>query len=269
MFSKLIFLLLSIVISEINSASIGIIKPLTASEDYTHSAVADEDNPSQYVLFWKRLGSDEIQFEAHCRTTGWVGFGLSPNGGMTGADISISWVQDSTGIPYLKDTHATGFSTPQTDPSQDWHLIEAKQINGYTIVKMKRKLETCDKAHDIAIQEETNYLIFAWNDRDPVTGNNDWGYHGTNRRTKVDYLLLYKNETLTEEDNDLEGAYISEFRLDNVVVGSYFKKFNCNRFLNSSSPFSFRLKNKKHTTTVKSSNNRNTTLMFISFDMIF
>ena len=31
-------------------------------------------------------------FQITCETTGWVGLGLSPNGGMAGADIAIGWV---------------------------------------------------------------------------------------------------------------------------------------------------------------------------------
>lgn len=61
-----------------------VLSPLVPSEDYTHVEVVNEDDPSQYQIFWKLINEDEIQFELHCKTTGWVGFGLSPNGGMAG-----------------------------------------------------------------------------------------------------------------------------------------------------------------------------------------
>ncbi len=77
--------------------------PLQPSENYTHFVDADQKNSNQYVLFWKLIGSDEIQFEAHCKTTGWVGLGLSPSGGMTGADIAIGWVTNNKA--YLKVTY--------------------------------------------------------------------------------------------------------------------------------------------------------------------
>ncbi len=84
------------------SASNQIVKPLTASETYTHSLVVDDDIPEQYQLFWKLVDNDEfIQFEMHCKTTGWVGFGLSPNGDMPGADITIGWV-DTNGQVQLR-----------------------------------------------------------------------------------------------------------------------------------------------------------------------
>jgi hypothetical protein len=116
----------------------------------------------------------------------------------------------------LKDTFAKIRSTPQIDKSQDWFLIEAREINGYTIVKLRRNLDTCDKEGDLEIRKETNYLVFAWNDKDPVTGVNDWQYHGKNRRIKVEFLLNYKDETLEQEDLDIKDAFIHEMKLNNV-----------------------------------------------------
>ncbi len=79
----------------------GTLVPLKPSENYTNVAYIDDQNQNQFVLYWKLIGSDEIQFEAHCKTTGWVGIGLSPNGGMKGSDIAIGWV-DSNKKGYLK-----------------------------------------------------------------------------------------------------------------------------------------------------------------------
>ena len=45
----------------------------------------------EYVIFWK-FNKEYITFEVHAQTTGWVGFGLSPNGGMAGSDMVIGWV---------------------------------------------------------------------------------------------------------------------------------------------------------------------------------
>lgn len=213
MLTKLIVLLF--IFNKLNAASLNL-QPLVPSEDYTHSAIIDEVDKDLYRLFWK-FNNDEIQFEVHCRTVGWVGLGLSPNGAMTGADIAIGWVSN-TGESNLKDTHATGFVTPITDNAQDWVLIGAKEENGYTILKMKRKLNTCDKENDIEIKEETNYLIVAWNDEDPVTGNNDWKYHDVNRRIKVEYLLNFRNETLVDENTDLQNALNYTYRLNNLQI---------------------------------------------------
>ena len=117
----------------------------------------------------------------------------------------------------LKDTHAVSRSAPKVDPVQDWKLIEGAQSNGYTILKYKRPLKSCDTEHDIEIKKETNYMIFAWNPRDPV--NENWEYHGNNRRIAVDMLLNFKSkdqhiELLIEES---EMAEKKDFRLNNVI----------------------------------------------------
>ena len=60
------------------------LQPLVPSEAYTNSLFVDENVPEQYQIFWKLINEEEIQFEVHAKTIGWVGMGLSPDGGMTG-----------------------------------------------------------------------------------------------------------------------------------------------------------------------------------------
>jgi hypothetical protein len=56
---------------------------LTSSESYTHKLIVDEDDIDQTVLSWKVV-NDEIIFKVICKTNGWIGVGVSPNGGMAG-----------------------------------------------------------------------------------------------------------------------------------------------------------------------------------------
>jgi hypothetical protein len=69
---------------------------LSPTEDYIHSLTLNEDK--KYKVFWK-FDNETITFEVHVETLGWVGFGLSPGGGMRGSDVVIGWVKD--GKPYL------------------------------------------------------------------------------------------------------------------------------------------------------------------------
>ena len=78
-----------------------IFRPLKPSESYTHTLIVNDDIPTQYVIFWKLINNSlEIQFEVHCRTTGWIGLGFSQNGGMAGSYVVIGWVKD--GQTHLK-----------------------------------------------------------------------------------------------------------------------------------------------------------------------
>jgi hypothetical protein len=49
------------------------------------------DEDGKFILGWEILG-DEIIFEVEVATLGYVGFGISPNGGMRDADIFIAGV---------------------------------------------------------------------------------------------------------------------------------------------------------------------------------
>ena len=61
------------------------------SNDYTHSL--ELLDKARYHTFWK-YDDTTVTFEIHAKTLGWVGFGISPNGGMAGSDVIIAWVKD-------------------------------------------------------------------------------------------------------------------------------------------------------------------------------
>ena len=60
------------------------------SEKYPFSLTLQE---GIYDLYWNFSTVDEtIHFAVKVKTTGWVGFGISPNGQMPGSDVIIAWV---------------------------------------------------------------------------------------------------------------------------------------------------------------------------------
>ena len=60
---------------------------------YPFSVVLLDDGEGFYGLHWNFTRSTEsIYFAVNVSTTGWVGFGLSPNGQMPGSDVVIGWV---------------------------------------------------------------------------------------------------------------------------------------------------------------------------------
>ena len=64
---------------------------------YPFSAVlkADGSGNPLYTLYWNFSSAEEtITFAVNVSTNGWVGFGISPNGGMTNSDVVIGWVND-------------------------------------------------------------------------------------------------------------------------------------------------------------------------------
>ena len=73
----------------------GVLGSHELSEEYLFSAELAGDD---YILHWTAdVPSEEIKFAVNVSTTGWVGFGLSPNGQMPGSDVVIGWVAGDNG----------------------------------------------------------------------------------------------------------------------------------------------------------------------------
>ena len=51
--------------------------------------------PDRYRLLWS-VSDRNITIEVQAATKGWVGLGLSPNGGMVNSDVVTGWVKDGT-----------------------------------------------------------------------------------------------------------------------------------------------------------------------------
>lgn len=66
---------------------------------WTHSITLDPLD--KYHLKWFSDDSkQQITFRIVVQTRGWVGFGLSTNGGMSGSDLVIGWI-DETGLTHF------------------------------------------------------------------------------------------------------------------------------------------------------------------------
>ncbi|KAF4518097.1 hypothetical protein B566_EDAN007798 [Ephemera danica] len=71
------------------------------SSQWTHSVTL----LARTHLSWT-YDDKSISFQIEAPTRGYVGLGFSPNGGMTGADIVIGWVDDDAGDPHLAVSHS-------------------------------------------------------------------------------------------------------------------------------------------------------------------
>eukprot|EP00058_Branchiostoma_floridae_P003514 XP_002589002.1 hypothetical protein BRAFLDRAFT_124914 [Branchiostoma floridae] len=162
-----------------------ILARLVNASGFTHHETLDE--AGKYNLFWK-FDEEKIEFEAHVQTKGWVGLGLSPNGGMPGSDIVIGWVKD--GKAHLTDRYADAKAQPAVDESQDWELVSGNENGTHTVLRFSRKLMTCD-TKDRVINKDTMRMIWAWHDEDPEedSGGNGPGYHSSNRGVRSSILI--------------------------------------------------------------------------------
>lgn len=73
---------------------------LPTTHEWLHQLVLD--SYGNYHVKWHfDLSTESIVFSLCVRTQGWIGFGFSPNGGMTGSDLVIIWV-DASGRAHLQ-----------------------------------------------------------------------------------------------------------------------------------------------------------------------
>ena len=63
------------------------------SSKYPFQKVLFDDLGQFYRLYWNySIAAGTIHFAVNVSTTGWIGFGVSPNGQMPGSDVVIGWV---------------------------------------------------------------------------------------------------------------------------------------------------------------------------------
>ncbi|CAL8068076.1 unnamed protein product [Orchesella dallaii] len=142
------------------------------------------DPIGRYLLEWEvNFSEQKITFNVTVQTKGYVGFGLSRSGKMSGADIIIGGV-DQKGRPYFSDRHAILNQTPQLDESQDWILNSASESGNHTFVSFSRPLDTCDEDHDLPITNDLLRIIWAIGETDDENQ-----YHFQYRGSADVYLL--------------------------------------------------------------------------------
>lgn len=119
------------------------------SNPYRHTEILD--SLGKYLLEWQvDWLQKRVTFNVTVKTKGYVGFGLSDNGKMTGADIVVGGMLPN-GQTYFSDRHAVGNQVPEEDPSQDWKLHEARENRTHTFLSFSRDFDTCDP-QDYAIR---------------------------------------------------------------------------------------------------------------------
>ena len=91
------------------------------SSAHLHEDLADRysnfkllSSPS-YELYWDvDEPSGNLSLAVRVNTTGWVGFGVSPNGGMPNSDVVMGWVEDD-GTVVFQVVHFVIYRTSTSD----------------------------------------------------------------------------------------------------------------------------------------------------------
>ncbi|XP_030261454.1 DBH-like monooxygenase protein 2 homolog [Sparus aurata] len=163
-----------------------------------------------------KWGFDDVQgtitFKFVVNTTGWVGFGFSPNGGMQGADIVMGGLGSSGS--YFKDYYATGNAMPVEDTEQSYTLLSLNESDGQTSMSFQRAIVSCDQ-QDFQITAQPIKLIYAYGTTDVIS------YHGARRGTKEVNLLNYMARTTLPNTNFLSVT------VENITVPTTHTYYHC------------------------------------------
>ena len=62
-------------------------------DHFEHKVVLSEN----FILEFNAEDENDLEFQVTAETSGYVGLGFSPNGGMKNADIFIAWIDDQDG----------------------------------------------------------------------------------------------------------------------------------------------------------------------------
>ncbi|UJR36729.1 hypothetical protein I4U23_029445 [Adineta vaga] len=200
----------------------GVTSPISTFTSYQHTVelrhgIAD--------LWWSVNSVNQtIVFELHMNTTGWIALGISPAGGMTGADIGVGWVEQN-GTVRFQDQYASKQGTPSIDNSTDWFALQGREQNGWTAIQFKRYLDTCDSM-DVAIKSGTNHLIFAYGLVDP-----SWNPSINGITYHQDRKGAYSLSLRSYSDPPLESKFASmnyfDFRLNNYTIPTTDTTYHC------------------------------------------
>ena len=155
--------------------------------------------PDSYILYWNYNATD-ITFEIHVKSSGWAGFGISPNGGMENSDGTANFTERNTN---------GGTITPAISIKQEWFPLLTKSQDGYLISKSTRKIKLCDTTgQHLNIDAGTPHVIFSWGSN---FVNGDATYHGTNRSSKSLPLISSLNKVVNLNMSQIE---MTDFRVN-------------------------------------------------------
>ncbi|KAJ3277807.1 hypothetical protein HK104_002963 [Borealophlyctis nickersoniae] len=181
-----------------------------------YSTLSKSDFPNcqlldpRYALHWN-VKDGEITFGATVDVdNAWFALGISENGGMRGADITI--ISAVNGTLRATDCWAETYGPPQIDQQQNVQLDTSKTSrgNGVTTAVWKRPLDTCDAQDQPIVANISQAVIWAIGTSDVVTKHED--------HNRGDVRIAFVPDTTAVKPKDPEDLAMVEMYFDNYAV---------------------------------------------------
>ena len=151
------------------------------------------------------------------KSSGWAGFGISPNGDMENSNVILFWMNSDGTSNFTERNTNGGKVTPTINTKQLWFPLLTKTQDGYLISKSTRKIKLCDTTGQHKdIDAGTPHVIYSWGSNF-VSG--DAAYHGTKRSTKSLPLISSLNSAV---NLNMSQITTTDFRV-NVNVKNFLR----------------------------------------------
>lgn len=151
-----------------------------------------------------------VELAVAVRATGWLGFGLSENGGMTGSDMLIFEAADPDTV---KDAYVKEERYPLFDDCQSWDFVSSSVDTEFLIVEVRREIDTLDNQDklihkDADLRTAPQRIIAAWGD------SPNMGYHGAkNARSTIRWYGQGEDES-SKFHTMMEDQTVGSFRIN-------------------------------------------------------
>ena len=116
------------------------------------------NNTCQTNLDWTIYNDATVHFTMSTKTDKWISLGISADKNMANTDAIVGWVSNNVAI--LKDRFIKHYAPPSVDSLQNVNLLSGSYINGVTLLKFYRAINTSDTQNDISLHG-CHYFMFA------------------------------------------------------------------------------------------------------------
>ncbi|XP_063289885.1 putative DBH-like monooxygenase protein 2 [Pelobates fuscus] len=142
----------------------------TIDLQYSEIVKSRGSDETAFLLWGYDRENQEIVLEVQVKKASWISLGLSPNGSLNGSDFVIAgWHEEQV---FIYDGYMTGDWPPEKDESQDYKLMDLKNNDTHSFLRVWRKWFTCDP-FDQDIENDTLRVIVIYGESNDFTYTED------------------------------------------------------------------------------------------------
>lgn len=154
----------------------------------------------RFLVFWRFDDqNDNIFIHLRVKTTGWIGFGFAETApsNMMNYDVIVGGYSNGQG--YLNDSFTSGQRRPPPDASQDYQLLNASEVGGYTELMFERRRDTGDNDNDLTFMPGGQfYFVWAYHTGD-VTDISNFQKHSRSGVSPEKYTVIPAQQPIPTE----------------------------------------------------------------------